>query len=95
MSHKPNRKLYFQIFVVLAVLTALEVGVAKMPGIGKELMVSALVLLAVTKAAFVALFFMHLKSETRALKLTIALPFAAPVLYAFVLIGEAAWRLLR
>ena len=95
MSHKPNRKQYWQIFVVLAVLTAVEVGVAQMPGIAKELMVSALFLLALAKAAFVALFFMHLKGETRALKMTIALPFAAPALYAFVLIGEAAWRLLR
>ena len=95
MSHTPNRKQYWKIFVLLAVLTGLEVGVAQMPGIAKELMVSALILLALTKAGFVALFFMHLKSETRTLKLTIALPFAAPALYAFVLIGEAAWRLLR
>ena len=94
-SHKPNIKEYMVIFVVLAALTVLEVGVAKVPGVAKMLMGLALVGLALTKAAIVAMFYMHLKHETRVLKLTVALPMAAPTIYALVLISEAAWRLTR
>jgi cytochrome c oxidase subunit IV len=93
--HAPNRKEYLVIFVVLFVLTVLEVGVAQVPGISKNLMALALVALAVTKAAFVGLYYMHLKHETRVLKLTVAIPLATPAVYAVVLIAEAAWRLTR
>jgi caa(3)-type oxidase subunit IV len=55
-------------------------------------MAVGLIGLAVTKAACVGLYYMHLKHETRALRLTVALPLAAPPFYALVLIGEAAWR---
>lgn len=94
-AHKPNVKEYMVIFAVLAVLTVLEVGVAKMPGISRKLIGVALVGLALTKAAIVGLYYMHLKHETRVLKLTVALPMAAPTIYAIVLISEAAWRLTR
>ena len=90
MAHV-NRKQYWVIFVALAVLTLLEVGVVYTP-IGWGLMVSALIGLAVSKAALVGLFYMHLKHETRVLKLTVAIPMATPALYAFVLIVEAGWR---
>jgi caa(3)-type oxidase subunit IV len=76
------------------VLTALELGVVYVPGIGRGLLISALVLLAVAKAALVLMRFMHLGHETRGLKLTVIVPFALPALYAVVLIAEAAWRLL-
>lgn len=93
--HKPNTKEYLVIFGVLFFLTVLEVVVAQIPGIAKNLMALALIGMALTKAAFVGLYFMHLKNETRVLKLTVALPLAAPTLYALVLISEAAWRLSR
>jgi len=93
--HAPNRKEYWKIFVVLFVLTVIEVAVAQIPGIGKTMLVIALVGLAVTKAACVAFFYMHLKHETRVLRYYVALPFAAPAVYALVLIAEAAWRLTR
>jgi len=94
-AHKPNVREYLVIFVVLAVLTVLEVAVAKVPGISRRLVGLALVGLALTKAGFVALYYMHLKSETRVLKMTVAIPMAAPTIYALVLISEAAWRLTR
>jgi cytochrome c oxidase subunit 4 len=94
-EHKPNIREYMIIFVVLAVLTVLEVGVAKVPGVSKVAMSLALIGLALTKAAIVALFYMHLKHETKVLKFTVALPMAAPTIYALVLISEAAWRLHR
>lgn len=92
-GHKPDIREYFVIFAVLAVLTVIEVGITKVPGINHTLMGLALVSLAVTKAAIVGLFYMHLKHETKVLKLTVALPVAAPALYALVLMSEAAWRL--
>jgi cytochrome c oxidase subunit IV len=89
-----NRREYWVVFLALAVLTAIEVGVVYLPGIGKPAMVTALIGLAVSKAALVGLFFMHLKHETRILKLTVLIPMATPAVYALVLIADAAWRLL-
>jgi hypothetical protein len=40
----------------------------------------------------VALFFMHLRDETRAMKASIAIPISLPAVYAIVLIAEQAWR---
>ena len=94
-EHKPNRKEYWVIFVALLVLTVLEVGLAQVPGISKTLMRLGLVGMALAKAALVALFYMHLKHETRVLRLTVFIPLATPALYAVVLISEAAWRLIR
>jgi cytochrome c oxidase subunit IV len=91
MSHV-NRKEYWIIFVVLFVLTIVEVGVAYAP-IAKPLMASALILLAVSKAAIVGLFYMHLKHETNIMKWSIAIPLATPAVYAVVLMAEASWRL--
>jgi cytochrome c oxidase subunit IV len=44
------------------------------------------------KAACVALFFMHLKWETRVLRGIVVIPLALPAFYALVLITEAIWR---
>src|ERR1700744_4355032 len=77
LGHAPNIKEYFVIFGVLALLTVIEVGVAKVPGIDHSLMALALVALALTKAAIVGLYYMHLKHETKILKWTVAIPVAA------------------
>ena len=93
--HAPNRKEYMYVFLALFVLTVLEVGVAQVPGISRTLMGIALVSLAITKAAIVGLYYMHLKHETRVMRLTVAIPMATPAVYALVLITEGAWRLAR
>jgi caa(3)-type oxidase subunit IV len=87
-----DRKQYLKIFGILTFLTALEVGVVYIPGINRILLGIALVGLALSKAVIVGWFFMHLGHETKHLKGTVAIPFAFPVIYAFVLIAEAAWR---
>jgi caa(3)-type oxidase subunit IV len=87
------RRTYLDVFVVLVVLTAAELGLVYVPGISGRSMVVGLVLLALAKAALVLLFFMHLSGESRALKLTVILPFLLPVGYAIVLMGDALWRL--
>jgi cytochrome c oxidase subunit 4 len=90
-GHGSRARQYLTIFFILFVLTVLEVGVAYVPGHRVEIMV-ALFTLALVKAACVALFFMHLKWETRTLRVSVAVPLALPVLYALVLITEGAWR---
>lgn len=90
--HQPDIKQYFVIFAVLFVLTVLEVVVAQLPGLSKVSLGIALVGLALTKAACVALYYMHLKGETRILRMMVAMPLAFPMVYAFILIAEAAWR---
>jgi len=81
------------IFAALTALTVLEVGVVYVPGIARGLMIAALTGMALVKAALVGLYYMHLIHETKALRWSVALPMAAPALYAFVLIAEASWRL--
>lgn len=89
----PSRRTYVIIFLWLFVLTVLEVGIVYVP-VAKWALVSGLLALAVTKAGLVALFFMHLKYESKVMRRTALAPFLAPTLYAFVLIAEGAWRML-
>lgn len=89
-----SRKSYVAVFAVLIVLTLAELGVVYVPGISKTMLISALTLLALGKAGLVLMSYMHLGSETRALKLGVILPFLLPAIYAAVLAAEAAWRLL-
>ena len=72
-------------------LTVVEVGVSYAHG-PKARIVVVLFALALVKAACVALFFMHLKWETRVLRATVVVPLSLPVIYALILISEAAWR---
>lgn len=93
--HKPDRKEYVRIWAILGALTVLEVGVAYTQDyVGKTALVIALVGLALTKAAIVAMFFMHLKHETSNMRFTVAFPMAFPALYALILIAEGIYRAL-
>lgn len=91
MAHGGKRKQYLMVFVALVVLTALELGVVYM--IRGTPLVVALVGLALAKAMAVALYFMHLRDETRWLRRLVGLPLLTfPPLYAIVLIAEALFR---
>jgi cytochrome c oxidase subunit 4 len=90
-----HRAQYVVVFVVLAVLTLVELGVARTAGIAKPAVVAALVALAIAKAALIALFYMHLRFETRILRLTVLGPLVAPAVYGVVLIAEASAKVLR
>ena len=85
-----SKKEYIIIMFVLAILTIVEVAIAKYTtGMTKN---GGLVVLALAKALLVALFYMHLKSETRSLKLVIGVPLLFPFLYAVVLMAESVAR---
>ncbi len=57
---KEKRPNYLAVFLVLAVLTAVEVGVSLLP----FQTVPILVALAATKVVLVAMFYMHLKTDS-------------------------------
>jgi len=72
----PNRAGVFGIvFVLLAVFTALEVGVAYIPALPGGLKIGLLIFLAVVKVTLVLLYFMHLRYDNN----IFALPFALGV----------------
>jgi cytochrome c oxidase subunit IV len=81
---EPN---YIAVFVWLAVLTAVEVGVVYLP-LTKFAQAVILVVLAFTKAALVALYFMHLKFERRTMLLVAVTPVILCVFLMFMLIPE-------
>ena len=67
---KPN---YLAVFAVLAVLTAIEVGLV-FTGAAESVQVVLLIALAFTKALLVALYYMHLKFEGPIIRIIAAVP---------------------
>ncbi len=89
VAHKhPN---YVLIWVYLAVLTAVEVGVAFISGLPKLWLMLLLIFLAVWKAVLVALFFMHLRFETWNLRLVFLIPIPLAVIFVLATITEKVW----
>lgn len=77
---------YVGVFVVLAVVTAVEVFISG-AGLDRTAMVVILLALATSKALLVVLFFMHLKYDTKWYSYAMVFPvFMALVLTAVVLI---------
>jgi caa(3)-type oxidase subunit IV len=85
LAHEQRR--YMQVFAWLAVLTALELGVIYMP-ISRFVIGGMLVVLAGTKAALVALFYMHLSVEKRTLTYIALTPALLCVLLVFALLPD-------
>jgi caa(3)-type oxidase subunit IV len=78
---------YIKIFIILSVLTAVEIGVTFL-GLPRSLMVTLLVGLAVWKAALVALHFMHLKIEKKTLTMVALIPFILCVFLSLMLLPD-------
>jgi caa(3)-type oxidase subunit IV len=89
-EHKSHTKEYVIVFFVLTFLTLLELMI---PGskIEHHHKVIGLISLAMGKACIVAYFYMHLKEETRWMKLIACIPLSA-ALYAAGLILESMYR---
>jgi len=84
-EHKhPN---YMAIFWYLAVLTVVEIAVIYTP-FGKLTIGVLLCALALTKAALVAMYFMHLKFEARTLGMVAITPLLIATLLVFVLLPD-------
>ena len=87
MSSDGKKPRYMLVFGGLAALTAIEVAVAFM-GFERRVTVAILIALAVWKALLVAMYFMHLKWETRALKVLAAAPFVPAAIMIVVVLME-------
>jgi len=92
MAHTPEQlaheqRRYLQVFFWLALLTAVELGVIYMP-IPHLAIGLMLVVLAATKAALVALFYMHLAFEKRTLAYIALTPALLCVLLVFALLPD-------
>lgn len=87
----PARSPALVTFAVLLGLTALEVAVSQVGGHHREV-VAALIGLASVQGLVQLLYFMHLRWETKMLRLYIMLPLSLPVVYALVLIADGIWR---
>jgi cytochrome c oxidase subunit 4 len=81
---EPN---YMGVFWWLLVLTIIEIGVIYMP-MAKMAIAILLVVMAVTKAALVALYFMHLKFERRTLAMVALSPFVLCVFLILMLMPD-------
>lgn len=90
-EHKSHKKEYIIIFVVLGILTAIEIWAAEMKSLTTFQKGTALTGLAVGKAFIVAYYYMHLKEETKWLRLISAVPIMAAV-YAVVLCLEGTFK---
>jgi cytochrome c oxidase subunit 4 len=85
--HGPS---YMAIFWYLAVLTVVEIGVIFMP-IPKVAIAVLLVAFACAKAALVALYFMHLRFETKTLGYIALTPVVIGVLLVLVLLPDSLY----
>jgi caa(3)-type oxidase subunit IV len=78
-------------FAILLGLTVLEVVVSQIGGHHRAVL-AALIGLACVQGAVQLLYFMHLRRESRMLRLYVMLPLLFPVVYALALIGDGVWR---
>jgi cytochrome c oxidase subunit 4 len=83
------------VFGGLLIILLIEVALVRSAGLPRGTVRLTLLGLAVTKAILIGFFFMHLKQETRVLRLTVLGPLAVLPVYAVVLMADAAWRFLR
>ena len=85
-QHKQHPK-YFRIFWWLLGLTVLEIAAA-IPHYNHTIKAILLIGLACSKAAFVALYFMHLKFEKRTLTIIALVPFILCVFLVLMLMPD-------
>jgi cytochrome c oxidase subunit IV len=86
---EPN---YWMVWLALAVLTAVELAVTRMP-MPKVGIVVSLCALALTKATLVAAYFMHLKFEKYVLMLVVASPLLLSAILYVGLVPDATTHL--
>jgi caa(3)-type oxidase subunit IV len=90
-NETPGTKSYLIVFLALVTLTFMELSVVKLD-VERAARIAALSGLAIAKAAAVLLFFMHLRSESRALKLIAVTPIVLAPVFAIILMMDAVFR---
>jgi len=86
-AHTHEEPNYMNIFWALTLLTALEIGAVYLP-LGKLAIGFLLVAMAITKAALVALYFMHLKFERSTLGIIALTPMILCAFLIFMLLPD-------
>jgi cytochrome c oxidase subunit IV len=84
---KHSHPSYIAIFVWLAVLTGIELGVAFLPW-SKRTLILLLIGLALWKALLVALYYMHLRFEQRRLRILAIAPLPFTVILVITVLQE-------
>ena len=92
-SHPSRARLYFGIFVILFVVTGLEVAVTYL-GLDHTVLAAILIALAVLKFFLIAAFYMHLKYDSRvfAAFFILGLIIATGMLFSFLALFTAHYR---
>lgn len=90
MENTHDHPNYIMVWLALAVLTAVEVGITFLSW-SKTTIILVLVALAVWKALLVALYFMHLKFEKRPLRILAVAPIPLAFILVLVVITEFRW----
>jgi cytochrome c oxidase subunit 4 len=92
MAHPEEaQRPYMKVFGYLAVVTGLEVLVTYLP-IGKTLMILVLMAMAISKAALVAMYFMHLRYDRRILAIIATSPFVLVAILILALLPDIAFH---
>jgi cytochrome c oxidase subunit 4 len=78
---------YLLVFGLLALLTAVELGLAFI-GLSRAMTIVALILLAVWKALLVALYYMHLRYEPRRVHILVIAPLPLILILLFAVLTE-------
>jgi cytochrome c oxidase subunit 4 len=89
-NHVSHKKEYFFVFIMLTLLTAIELVVPNMK-VTQFAKASSLTGLALGKAFLVAYSYMHLKDETKWLKFIALIPISAFV-YTVVVVLDSIYR---
>jgi cytochrome c oxidase subunit 4 len=76
---------YWLVYLVLAVVTALEIWITTL-GLARGLQTPILLALSLLKASLVAAFYMHLRSDSRLYLLTFLLPVVMVVGFGLVML---------
>jgi len=87
MTEKHAKRPYMWVFLWLAVLTAIEVGVANL-GLNKTLQIILLAILSVGKVLLVALFYMHLRYDKSILAIIGGFPFFLAMVMALIILAD-------
>lgn len=84
-THKTKRSTYVLVYVLLAVVTAVEVGLSTL-GLAAQASTALFLVLSFIKAALVAAFFMHLKDDHRLFRYILVLPAILLIIFVFLTI---------
>jgi len=81
----PSARLFLTVGAILAVITAVEFGILYVSALGRAAMATILALLSALKFAMVALYFMHLRFDSKLLTAIFAVGLTLAVLTAVAL----------